>query len=305
MKRVLVAEALDKKGIGMLKEHFQVDERDSTPEEELANIIHDYNGIMIKTYTRVSQKVIDNAGKLKVVARAGSGLDRVDIKYAESKGIVVRNTPEANIISVAELVFALLLAVARKVVLADKYIRNKSGWDRARFTGTELAQKNFGIIGLGNIGRKIIMRAQGFEMNTFCYDPYIDEATMKSIGTKKVGTLEELLKISDCITIHVPLLDSTFHLLSAPEFEMMKSGAILINTSRGPVVDEKALVAALKNGKIAGAGLDVFEKEPPDNDELLDLENVVLTTHIGAATKDALRKMTTQAAQVIINVLSK
>ena len=305
MRRVLVAEALEQEGIDLLRAHFAVDSRESTSEEELKNIISQYDGLMIKTYTRVSKDVIDRAVKLKVVARAGTGLDRVDVEYAESKGIAVKNTPEANIVSVAEMVFALMLSVARKVVFGDRYVRSRAGWDRDRFIGTELAEKTLGIIGLGHIGRKVAKRANGFEMRLISFDPLVDGEEMARFGAQKVEILEDLLTIADFVTIHVPLIETTYHLLGQEQFAIMKKSAILVNTSRGPVVDQRALLRALREGEIAGAGLDVFEVEPPEDAEFLALENIVLSPHIGAATHEALKKMTLQAAEIIIEKLSR
>jgi D-3-phosphoglycerate dehydrogenase len=303
MKRVLVAEALDQEGIDLLKQHFAVDTRELTSEEELKEIIPQYDGLMIKTYTRVSKEVIDRAVKLKVVARAGTGLDRVDIAYAKTKGIIVRNTPEANIVSVAEMVFALMLGMARKIVLGDRYVRSQSGWDRDQFIGAELSQKTLGIIGLGHIGQRVAKRATGFEMRLISYDPLVEAGEMAPFGVEKVETLDDLLRRADFITLHVPLIDATYHLIGRDQLALMKRTAILVNTSRGPVVDQEALLTALKEGGIAGAGLDVFEVEPPQDKGFLGLENVVLSPHVGAATHEALKKMTSQAAQIIIENL--
>jgi len=305
MRRVLVAEALDQEGIDLLRAHFAVDSRESTSEEELKNIIPQYDGLMIKTYTRVSKDVIDRAVKLKVVVRAGTGLDRVDVEYAESKGIAVKNTPEANIVSVAEMVFALMLSVARKVVFGDRYVRSRAGWDRDRFIGTELAEKTLGIIGLGHIGRKVAKRANGFGMRLISFDPLVNGEEMARFGVEKVETLKDLLTMADFVTIHVPLIDTTYHLLGQEQFDIMKKSAILINTSRGPVVDQRALLKALREGEIAGAGLDVFEVEPAEDAEFLALENIAVSPHIGAATHEALKKMTIQAAEIIIEKLSR
>jgi len=305
MKRVLVAEALDQEGIDLLRTHFEVDTRELTSEEELVDLIPQYDGLMIKTYTRVSKAVIDRAEKLKVVARAGTGLDKVDVAYAEDKGIAVRNTPEANIVSVAEMVFAQMLVVARKVVVADGYVRSRTGWDRDRFIGTELCQKTLGIVGLGYIGKKVAKRATGFEMRPISYDPLVGAEEMARFCVEKVDSLEDLLRMADFITLHVPLIDATHHLIGREQFGLMKETAILINTSRGPVVDRKALLTALKEGEIAGAGLDVFEVEPPEDEEFLALENIVVSPHIGAATHEALKKMTIQAAEIIIEKLKE
>jgi D-3-phosphoglycerate dehydrogenase len=258
---------------------------------------------MIKTYTRVSKAVIDNAKKLKIVARAGSGLDKVDLAYAKEKGLVVRNTPQANVVSVAELVFALMLAVSRKLVAADRYVRSREGWDRDRFTGVELAGKTLGIVGFGNIGKLVAKRALAFDMQVVGYDPFVDAAGMAEHGVRKVETVDDVIDVADYITVHVPLLDSTRGLFSTAQFARMKPNAIFINTARGEVVDEPALIAALQTGEIAGAGLDVYEAEPPNHPELLALDNVVLCPHIGAATREALTRMTVQAAEMIIEAL--
>jgi D-3-phosphoglycerate dehydrogenase len=304
MPRVLVAETLDEEGIDLLKRHFDVDTRELTPVEELKAIISEYDGLMIKTYTRVTKDVIDEASRLKVVARAGTGLEKVDVEYAENKGITVRNTPEANVISVGEMVFTLMFAVARKIVLADGYVRSRRGWDRDRFVGTELTGKTLGIIGLGHIGKRVAKAARGFEMRLLGFDPFVKVEEMAEHGVEKIDALEDLLPASDLITIHVPLMDSTYHLIGETQMGLMKKTVILVNTSRGPVVDQEALLKALKAGRIGGAGLDVFEKEPPDDEDLLRLENIVVTPHIGAATREALRKMTIQAAEIIIQELS-
>jgi D-3-phosphoglycerate dehydrogenase len=292
-KRVLVAETLEQAGIDLLREHFEVDVRERTDEQTLAKIVGDYDALMIKTYTRVSRQVIDNAAKLKIVARAGSGLDKVDLAYAKEKGLTVRNTPQANVVSVAELVFGLMLAVSRKLAAADRYVRSGEGWDRDRFTGVELAGKTLGIVGFGNIGKLVARRALAFDMQVVGYDPFIDAA----------GMAEHVIDAADYITVHVPLLDSTRGLFGTAQFARMKRNAIFINTARGEVVDEPALIAALQAGEIAGAGLDVYEAEPPNHPELLALDNVVLCPHIGAATREALHRMTMQAAQMIIEAL--
>ena len=302
-KRVLVAETLEPAGIDLLRQHFDVDVRERTDEQTLANIIGDYDALMIKTYTRVSKAVIDNAKKLKIVARAGSGLDKVDLAYAKEKGLVVRNTPQANVVSVAELVFALMLAVSRKLVAADRYVRSREGWDRDRFTGVELAGKTLGIVGFGNIGKLVAKRALAFDMQVVGYDPFVDAAGMAEHGVRKVETVDDVIDVADYITVHVPLLDSTRGLFSTAQFARMKPNAIFINTARGEVVDEPALIAALQKGEIAGAGLDVYEAEPPNHPELLALDNVVLCPHIGAATREALTRMTVQAAEMIIEAL--
>ena len=305
MKKVLVAETLEEAGIAMLRKHFEVDVRERTSEDELADLIPAYDGLMIKTYTRVSARVADRAARLKVVARAGTGLDKVDVDYVRGKGIVVKNTPAANVVSVAELVFGLMLSLARRIPRADAYVRGQTGWDRDQFTGTELAGKTLGVIGFGAIGRAVAKRAQAFDMRVVAFDPLVDAQAMQAAGADYAPTVDALLPQADIVTVHVPLLDSTRHLLDGPRLKLMPAGGIVINTARGGVVDEHALVAALKSGHLAGAGLDVFEQEPPSDPALLGLPNVVLTPHIGAATAEALNRMTVQAAEIIIDVLNK
>jgi D-3-phosphoglycerate dehydrogenase / 2-oxoglutarate reductase len=288
----------------MLERHFEVDRRDSTSEGELLAIVDQYDALMIKTYTRVSAAVIDQASLLKVVARAGSGLDKVDLDYAKEQGVLVRNTPDANTTSVAELVFGLMLTLSRNLVPAHNYLKAAQGWDRDRFVGFELAGKQSAIVGFGNIGKKVAKRATAFEMKVNCFDPFIEAPAMAEHGVSKVEVVNELLDNADYVTVHVPLLDTTRHLLGANQFASMQSTVIIVNTARGPVVDNQALVTALRDGQIAGAGLDVFEQEPPQDPDLLKLDNLVICPHIGAATQEALQKMTTQAAQVIIDELA-
>lgn len=304
MKKVLVTEALDQEGINRLRNHFEVDTRQSTSEEELIDIIGRYDGLMIWTYTWVTKAVLERADRLKVIARAGIGLEKIDLECAEQKGIVVRNTPEGNTTSVAEMVFSMMLSVVRKVVLTDAYVRSRTGWDRDQFTGNELSEKVLGIIGLGNIGKKVAKRASAFEMNLIGYDPYVDESEMAEHGVSKAGTLDDLLAKADFVTIHVTLTDATRRFIGERELDLMKDTAVLINTSRGTVLDQKALVDALKEGKIRGAGLDVFETEPPEDTELLGLKNIVVSPHIAGTTHEALQKMTSQAADIIIEYLN-
>ncbi len=303
MKRILVAEVLDQEGIDLLRAHFEVDTRDSTSVEELTEIIPNYDGLVVWTYTHVPRQVIDRAEKLKVIARAGIGLDKVDVKCAESRGIVVRNTPEGNTLSVAEMVLAMMLTLARRLIPADRYVRSRSGWDRGQFTGNELSEKTLGIIGLGNVGKKVAKRALAFEMRLRGFDPFLDADQMAGHGVEKVDTLDALLPQADFVTIHLPLTDATRDLIGKRELNMMKRNAFIINTSRGPIIDQGALLDSLKKGRIAGAGLDVFDTEPPEDIELLGLENVVVTPHVAGTTHEALRKMAVQAARIIIDQL--
>lgn len=299
--RVLVTESgVHPRGVEMLKEHFDVDARRSTSDEELEERIGDYDALVIQAFTNVKKPAIDRAKRLKLIARAGSGMERVDVEYAQSKGIVVRNTPRANVISVAELAIGLMIAVLRKVVAADAYVRSKAGWDRPAYKGAELHGKTLGLIGSGNIGVEVAKRALVFGMKVIAFDPFVDARRMAEMGMDKADTLEALLRESDIVSIHVPLLETTRHMMGGPQFAQMKRSAVFINTCRGAVMDEPALVEALRTGAIAGAGVDAYEEEPPLRSGLLGLPNVVLTPHTGGITVEAVERMATDAAQIVI-----
>jgi len=301
MKVLVTENGVHPCGVELLKKHFDVDCRDSTSVEELERIIGEYDAIVIQAFTKVPRSVLEKAEKLKLIARAGTGLEHVDLEYAKKRGIVVKNTPQANAVSVAELTFGLMIAVARKIVSADAYVRSRKGWDRPSYKGIELFGKTLGLIGFGNIGRLVAVRANAFGMKVVAYDPFVPAGEMKQTGVTRIGELDELLSASDVVSVHVPLTDETRHMIGAEQFGKMKPTAIFINTCRGAVVDEAALAAALKEGKIAGAGIDAYEEEPPLNSPLLELENVVLTPHTGGITKEAVERMSMQAAEIVID----
>jgi len=267
-------------------------------EKEMLILIKDADGIIIGI-DKLNVEIIRQTYNLKVISKYGVGVDNIDIKAATEQGIVVTNTPTANIDAVADITFALMLALARRIPEANR--ETKAGnWKK--FIGTSVWRKKLGVIGLGKIGRQVVKRARGFEMEILCYDIIQDEEFARQFGVRYVD-LETLLKESDYITIHTPLNDATRDMIGYKELEMINENAFLINTSRGGIIDEKALYDALKNNKIKGAALDAYEKEPPENSPLVELENIIMTSHNGAYTKEAINNMGIQAAQNLVDVL--
>ena len=272
-----------------------------TPEEILEKI-STFNIIIVRSRTTVTKEMIEKADNCKIIARVGVGLDNVDQDAAKTKNIRVINAVEGAMNAVAELVLGLMLTLARQTARGDRAIRNGQ-WLKKELKGTELRGKYLGIIGLGNIGKRLGRIAHSLNMNIIGYDVMpIDEEFAKEVGLMKAD-LNTLLQSSDYISIHVPLLDSTYHLLDAQKMSTMKKTAKIINTSRGGVVDEDALYEALKNGTLGGAALDVFEKEPAIGTKLAELENVILTPHIGAQTKEAQSLAANVIAEKIIQIL--
>jgi len=272
-----------------------------TPEQILEKIA-DYNIVIVRSRTTITKEMIDKAEKCKIIARVGVGLDNVDQESAKTKNIRVINAVEGAMNAVAELVLGLMLSLARQTARGDRGIRNEQ-WLKKDLKGTELRGKYLGIIGLGNIGKRLGRLAHALNMNIIGYDVVpIDEEFSKEVGLMK-SDLNTLLQSSDYISIHVPLLDSTYHLLDAEKMSMIKNTAKIINTSRGGVVDEDALYGALKNGTLGGAALDVFEKEPAIGTKLAELDNVILTPHIGAQTKEAQSLAANVIAEKIVQIL--
>jgi D-3-phosphoglycerate dehydrogenase len=266
--------------------------------EEMLNLIRDIDGIIIGI-DELSAEIIERADKLKVISKYGTGLDNIDINMATKKKIIVTNTPQANVDAVADLVFGLILGLARRVPEADQ--KTKSGkWEK--IIGKSVWEKTLGVIGLGKIGRQVVKRALGFQMNILVFDLIKDKKFAQRYGIKYVN-LEKLLQKSDYITIHIPLNDTTRGMISYKELEKIKKEAFLINTSRGGIVDEQALYKALRNNQLKGAALDVYHNEPPVESPLKELDNVIMTPHIAAYTEEAIENMGIQAAQNLIDVL--
>ena len=258
--------------------------------------------MIVRSATKVRKEMIDAARNLKVIGRAGVGLDNIDVEYAKSKGIKVINTPGATSISVAELTIGLLLAVMRKIAYADREMR-KGAWPKKKCKGIEMYGKTLGIIGIGRIGREVAKRARAFGMKVIYYDVYRpDEATEKELGVE-YRELDDLISEADVITLHVPLLPETKHMINAERIAKMKDGAIIINAARGGIVDEEALYEALKSGKLYGAALDVYENEPLKESKLFELDNIVLTPHIGAQAREGQTRAGIEVAQKIAEAL--
>ena len=284
MVKVLICDPveIDKLSFGP---EFDIDYRPTITREELLSVIGEYEALLIRSRTKVDRKVLDRAEKLRLVARPGTGLDNVDVDYAKQKGVTVLNSPESLVEGVAEHVILLMLALSRRLVGADTGM--KAGrWEKNRLVGSELKGKILGIVGLGRIGRRIGEIAKTMGMEIIVYDVIVIPTDILASLGARVVSLDELFMQSDYITLHVPMAPDTVHLVGAARLAQMKKNAFLVNTSRGGVIDEPALAAALGEGRIAGAALDVFEEEPPSG-EILTAPNILLTPHIGGQTLEA------------------
>ncbi|MBU1628277.1 D-glycerate dehydrogenase [bacterium] len=306
--KVFVTRRIPKKGISLLAEKFEMeiyDSDDPIPYDELLKGVKGSVGLLSLLSDKVDKNVMDAAPALKVIANYAVGYNNIDIEEATKRKIHVTNTPEVLTETTADLVWALILSVSRRIVEADKFMRKREfkGWAPNLFLGEDVYWQTLGILGMGKIGSAVAKRAKGFGMNIIYHDPqhkpYYEEET-----SAELVSFEELLTTSDFLSLNLPLTKENRHIISYKELDMMKRTAYLINTARGPIVDEKGLVQALKEGKIKGAGLDVYEDEPKVEEELLSMENVVLLPHIGSATGATRDKMAIMAAQSIVDVLS-
>ncbi|MEJ2254828.1 MAG: phosphoglycerate dehydrogenase [Nitrospirota bacterium] len=302
--KVLVSDNLSETGISILrKAGLTVDVKVGMSPEELTSVIGEYHGIVIRSATKLTADVIEAARNLKVIGRAGSGLDNVDKAAATKKGIVVMNTPGGNTITTAEHTIALMFSLARKVPQATASM--KAGlWEKKKFKGVELFNKTLGVVGLGQIGSQVAKRARCLEMNVIAYDPFLSEDTAEAMGIRKVS-LEEIFRTADFITVHSPLTGETRNLINKETIKLMKPTVRIINCARGGIVNEGDLAEALESGRVAGAALDVFEEEPaPEDSPLLRLEdNVVLTPHLGASTDEAQENVAVAVAEQIVDYL--
>jgi D-3-phosphoglycerate dehydrogenase len=285
LPRILVADPLAEDGLARLRQAGEVTVVSKLPEAELIERIPDFDALVVRSETRVTAPILEAGRRLRVVGRAGVGVDNIDVEAATRKGILVVNAPRGNIIAAAEHTMALLFSLARWVPQADASVK-RGEWARSTFTGIEVRGKTLGIIGLGNVGSEVAKRAHGMEMEVVAYDPVVSVERAELINVELV-TLKELLERSDFVTLHVPLVDANRNLIGAPELALMKPSARLINTARGGVIDEAALFLALTSGRLAAAALDVFQDEPPGANPLLGLPNFVATPHIGASTAEA------------------
>jgi D-3-phosphoglycerate dehydrogenase len=304
IKKVLVSDPLSNKGLEILGEakNLKVDLKPGLTPEELKKILPEYDGIIIRSETKLKGDIIEAGARLRVIGRAGIGLDNVDLPVATKKGIVVMNTPQENAIAAAEHTIAMILSISRKIPQATASM--KAGrWEKKRFLGVELYNKILGMIGIGVIGTIVADRARGLKMKVIGYDPYLSKEVAEKKGVDLVS-YDELLGRSDFITVHTPLTDETRNLIDKNTLDKMKDGVILINCARGGIINEKDLYDAIKGGKVAGAALDVFEKEPATGNPLLELEEVVSTPHLGASTGEAQENVSIAIAQQIVDYLT-
>ncbi len=303
--RILVSDPLSDDGIKILKHEkgFSVDVKTELKPQELIEIIKDYEALIVRSATKVTKDVINKATKLKVIGRAGVGLDNVDLDAATAKGIIVMNTPGGNTISTAEHTMSMILALSRNIPQAFLSMKNGE-WKRSKFMGVELYGKVLGIVGLGRIGSEVAKRALSFGMKVIAFDPFLSSEKARQLEVESVD-LNELLKNSDYITVHTPLTEETKYVISDDEFQVMKAQVRIVNCARGGIIDEAALVRAIESKKVAGAAIDVFEKEPLDKDSpLIKLDNVILTPHLGASTEEAQVNVAIEIAECVKDALS-
>ena len=301
--KVLVSDNLSKVGIEIFEKTpgIQVDVKTGLKPEELKEVIKDYDALVIRSATKVTADIIAAADKLKVIGRAGIGLDNVDIPAATQRGIVVMNTPEGNTITTAEHAIAMIMALSRNIPQATASL--KAGkWEKKQLQGKELYNKTLGIIGAGHIGRIVADRAKGLKMNVIVYDPYVKPEVLSELGAEGVD-FDELLRRSDYVTIHTPRTPETMNLINKDTLSKMKKGAMLINCARGGIVNEDDLYDALASGHLAGAALDVFSQEPPGKIKLMELDNFICTPHLGASTKEAQDNVARDVANQIVAYL--
>ena len=293
MMKILLPEKIAESGIELLRKDFEVDEKYNLSPEALLECIGEYDALIVRSATKVTSEVIEKGSKLKVIGRAGTGVDNIDVETATRKGIIVVNTPESNNISTAEHTIALMLALARNIPQAYSTLKNGK-WMRSKFKGVELYNKTVVILGLGRIGSNVANRLKSFGMNVMGYDPYVNDDRFDRLGVQRITSIEEAMRVADFITVHLPKTQETMGIIGERELSMAKPNLRIINCARGGLVDEEALYNALKSGKIAGAAIDVFKAEPKESaggtdfsHKLLELDNVIFTPHLGASTQEA------------------
>ncbi|WP_313235380.1 phosphoglycerate dehydrogenase [Sporosarcina ureae] len=302
--KILISDPLSEDGIFPLRqaEGFEiVIETDMTP-DQLKERIKDFDALLVRSQTTVTKELLEAADQLKIIGRAGVGVDNIDLDAATEKGIIVVNAPDGNTNSAAEHTVAMMMSMARKIPQAFNSLKNNK-WDRKSFLGVELKDKTLGIIGLGRIGAEVARRARGQRMNVVAYDPYLTEDVAKKLGIE-IGTVDEVLEVADFITVHTPLLKETRRMINKEAFEKMKDGVQIINCARGGIIDEDALYDAIVAGKVAGAALDVFEEEPFLDHKLLTLPEVIATPHLGASTFEAQESVAVDVSRDVVNFLT-
>ena len=302
MARVLIADAIAAEGVDLLRSQAEVDVRTGLAPAELVGLIGEYDALVVRSETKVSAEVVEAGKRLRVIARAGIGVDNIDVDAATSAGIAVVNSPTGNIVAAAEHTMALMLALSRNIPSAHQSMKDGQ-WRRSAFVGIEVRNKTLGIIGLGRVGSEVALRARSFGMRLVAYDPFVAPDYAHRLGTE-LRSLQDLLAESDFVTLHTPLTDSNRNMIGAAELSRMKPGSRLINVARGELVDEQALLEALESDSLAGVALDVFATEPPHQSPLLEHPKVVVTPHLGASTEEAQREVAIEAAEQVISVLN-
>jgi D-3-phosphoglycerate dehydrogenase len=301
--KVLVKEKIGDSGVDLLREHFDVEIGVDWTDEELAERIGEYHGIVIRSATKLTAELIERARNLRAIGRAGVGVDNVDVEAATKRGIVVANAPESNVVTAAEHTMALLLALARNIPQAyESLIAGK--WDRSKYSGVELYEKTLGILGFGRIGQLVAQRARGFGMRVVAFDPFVSAERYRDLGVEKAESPEDIYAQADFITIHLPKTPETEDFLNAEAFAKMRDGVRVLNVARGGLIDEEALKQALDSGKLGGAALDVFPSEPMTEHPLFGYPNVVVTPHLGASTAEATGRAGYQSAEQVVAALT-
>jgi D-3-phosphoglycerate dehydrogenase len=299
--KVLVSDPLAEEGIEILRGFCEVDVRTGLSEEQLIKIIGEYDGLLVRSGTQVTESVINAADKLRFVGRAGAGVDNIDLDAATRKGIIVANAPAGNTLAACEHTLAMMASLARNIPQATASVK-KGEWKRSAFMGVELNDKVLGIVGFGRIGQELAKRASALEMKVVAYDPYINRERAKELGVE-VMTLDELFPVADFITVHTPLIKETKHLINSTTIATMKDGVRIINCARGGIINESDLYDAIVQGKVAGAALDVYEEEPPVASGIISLDQVISTPHLGASTVEAQLNVAVSVAKQCIEVL--
>ncbi|NLO22176.1 MAG: phosphoglycerate dehydrogenase [Syntrophomonadaceae bacterium] len=304
LKKVLITEKIAEEGLALLEKELEleVDNRDGISREELLEIIDQYDALIVRSVTKVNEELIKRGSRLKVVGRAGNGIDNIDVEACTRYGVIVANTPDSNTISAAEQTISLLLSSIRNTAWANNFLKGGT-WDRKPFRGVELYGKTLGIVGLGRIGSMVATRLKAFNMKVIAYDPYISEERFDRYGAEKKNTLEELVKEADFITVHTPRNEETMHMIDERIIELAKDGVRLVNCARGGIIKEEAILKGLESGKIASAGLDVFEIEPAQDNALFRHNKVVVTPHLGADTFEAQKRVGENIAEQVIMAL--
>lgn len=303
MFKVLVSDPISDLGIQQLMDaaDVEVEKKTGLSEDELVAIIPQYDGLLVRSQTKVTEKIMEAATRLKVIGRAGVGVDNINLEAATSRGIIVINAPDGNTITTCEHAFAMMMALARHIPQA--YAKTIKGeWDR-KFLGVELRNKTLGVLGMGRIGSEVAKRAKAFGMDILGYDPFLTEDRAEKLGIK-LATVEDIVKNADFMTVHTPLTPETKHMIARPQFEIMKKGMRIINCARGGVVDEMALIEAIDQGIVAGAAFDVFEKEPPEADHpFLSHPKIIVTPHLGASTVEAQENVAIDVSEQVLHIL--